>query len=191
MSKNIYISSVLFLLMLGSSGGCVGQIVYFFAYAPLAQHNKLRVAALIWFGTSAAVDSSIAISLLWQLRRIKSPFKATRSLVHKLILNAITTGTLTFLFSAIPLVLFLVDDRANLPGVTALAEGRVFALTMLYSLNSRRSIRHGETNTSDAHSMTIKTATDTTNTSHVNHPATVHVSLNDHELPTFLKDEPK
>jgi hypothetical protein len=108
------------------------------------------------------------------------------SLVHKLILNAITTGTLTFLFSAIPLVLFLVDDRANcesfwwylkptmtdvllgitaVPGVTALAEGRVFALTMLYSLNSRRSIRHGETNTSDAHSMTIKTATDTTNTS--------------------------
>jgi hypothetical protein len=51
------------------------------------------------------------------------------------------------------------------PGVTALAEGRVFALTMLYSLNSRRSIRHGETNTSDAHSMTIKTTTDTTNTS--------------------------
>jgi len=78
------------------SGGCVGQVVYFFAYAPLAQHNKLRVAAVyvpfyhvwkpliafpgfrIWFGTSAAVDTSIAVSLLWQLRQMKSPFKSTR-----------------------------------------------------------------------------------------------------------------
>ena len=76
----------------------------------------------------------------------------------------------------------------------ALAEGRVFALTMLYSLNSRSSLRHGETNTtSDAHSMKIKTVTDTMNTScecsliyhkllslahlsDVNHSATVHMS---------------
>ena len=50
-----------------------------------------------------------------------------------------------------------------MPGVTALAEGRVFALTMLYSLNSRSSLRHGETNTSDAHSLKIKTTTDTVN----------------------------
>ena len=74
----------------------MGQVVYFFAYAPLAQHNKLRVVAMyvpfqhvrkplitfpgfrIWFGTSAAVDTSIAVSLLWQLRQIKSSLKSTR-----------------------------------------------------------------------------------------------------------------
>jgi hypothetical protein len=35
----------------------------------------------IWFSTSAVTDISIALALLWQLSRIKSPFKATQRCV--------------------------------------------------------------------------------------------------------------
>jgi hypothetical protein len=62
-SKNIFIVPVLILLMLASvcqpalryeyvlipvmqTGGCVMNTVYFFLYAPLVQHDKLRLSAL-------------------------------------------------------------------------------------------------------------------------------------------------
>jgi hypothetical protein len=35
----------------------------------------------IWFSTSAVTDIAIALTLLWQLSQIKSPFKATQRCV--------------------------------------------------------------------------------------------------------------
>ena len=142
-----------------------------------------------------ASNVAIALALLWQLRRIKSPFKATRgyfillltigpdltldthvlsSLIHKLMASTISTGTLTSVFSVVGVILFVCNNSSNgecirqylklfnddwslvIATVTAAAtafsfcEGRVFALTMLYNLNNRRSLNCGSVNTSDA-----------------------------------------
>ena len=89
----------------------------------------------IWFSMSVVTDIAIALTLLWQLSQIKSPFKATQrcissyywrqptshypyghilfSLIRRLMASTIRTGTMTSVFEVMTLPLFLTDEQSN------------------------------------------------------------------------------
>jgi hypothetical protein len=151
LSQNNYITSVLILCILASLGGCAGTLVSLFARMAGAQWDKMVMSMTLWFSMSAAMDISIAFALLWQLSQIKSPFKATQSLIHRLMASTIRTGTVTSVVSLITLVLFLTDKQSNFSSGFAYCLARIYTLTMLYNLNNRSSLRQESGNTNDVH----------------------------------------
>jgi len=175
MTQNIYVTSVLNLLMLASLAGSLATVINLVMYTEFAQRDKLVLSATIWSGTNVASNVAIALALLWQLRRIKSPFKATRGLIHKLMASTISTGTLTSVFSVVGVILFVCNNSSNAATAFSFCEGRVFALTMLYNLNNRRSLNRGSVNTSDAR------CADSSNTINVMKEICVHCTTDIHQ----------
>jgi len=95
------------------------------------------------------------------------------SLIHKLMASTIRTGTVTSIVAVIILVLFLIDNESNgesiwqylkliedadpstAPMAFGFCLGRIYALTMLYNLNNRSSIKGGLVITNGGHSEEI------------------------------------
>jgi hypothetical protein len=154
MTENIYVTFVLTLLTLAAFGGAVGDSIVVLRLATshgnqFSQRSQLKLTSIIWFSTLVAADISISFALLWELSRIKSPFKSTRSLVHKLMANTLSTGTLTSVTVIIASILFLADSESNVAAVFSYGSARLYALSMLYALNNRYSLMDGSMNTSD------------------------------------------
>jgi len=114
-----------------------------------------QLSITVWFSMSAIIDTTIALALLWQFHWIKSPFKNTQSLVHKLMASTIRTGAVTSVVAVIMLVLFLIDNESNACMTFGFCVGRIYALTMLYNLNNRSSIKGGPVITNGDHSGEI------------------------------------
>jgi len=95
------------------------------------------------------------------------------SLVHKLMASTIRTGAVTSVVAVIMLVLFLIDNESNGESIWQYLKliedadpstacmtfgfcvGRIYALTMLYNLNNRSSIKGGPVITNGDHSGEI------------------------------------
>jgi len=180
LSQNNYITSVLILFMLASLGSCAGAVVSLLLHMAYAQRDKIVLPIPIWFSTIVATDISISLALLWQLNQIKSPFKATQSLIRRLMTSTIRTGTVSSVVAVIILILFLTDKQSNFGTGFSYCLGRIYTLTMLYNLNNRSSLRYGSANTNDAHSdntMNITTQI------HVHRTAIVHgSSVTNHDV---------
>jgi len=89
----------------------------------------------VWFSTNFATDITVVLALLWQLSRTKSPFKSTQrcvsptlstgldlildphmslsSLLHRLMVSTICSGTVTAVTMVISGVLYRIDNRSN------------------------------------------------------------------------------
>jgi len=181
MSQNNYVTPVLVLLMLAALGGFVWTIVSILVYTAYAQRDKIALSVTIWASTCAATDIAIALGLLWQLSRIESSFKATQSLIHRLMASTIRTGTVTSVLVVVTLIVFLIDKESNVPAGIAYCLGRVYTLTMLYNLNNRSSLKHGLTNANDTYGREISNATNTMNEICVHRTVTVQYgSSHDH-----------
>ena len=72
--------------------------------------------------------------------RLKTHFAATKSLIQRLIIATIRSGTATSIIALITVALFLSDKEANFCVGLTFCLGRVYTLTMLSNLNSRRAV---------------------------------------------------
>jgi len=192
LSNNFYITPILILSMLAALGGCTGALVSLLVYTAYSQRDKMALSITIWLSTSAATDIAIAVALLWQLSRINSPFRATKSLIHKLMASTIRTGTVTSVVAVITLILFLIDNESNVPTGFAFCLARVYSLTMFYNLNNRSSFKHGSADTNNANSGGISNflnglSVHRTATVHYGSPVRSHIA--DHG-PLGLSDRP-
>ncbi|KAI0668861.1 hypothetical protein C8Q78DRAFT_1070939 [Trametes maxima] len=98
-------------------------------------HNIKTVT--IWLVASAAADVLIAASLVWTLRRIKSSFDGTQSLIRRLMYSAVQTGSATSLLAIICLIFYRINTEANITVGFGFCLGRAYTLTMLFNLNTR------------------------------------------------------
>ena len=94
----------------------------------------------IWLVATAATDITIAVMLVWQFLRLRTNFANTKSVIHRLITGALRTGSATSIVALTALSVFLADDQSNLAVGIAYVLGRVYTITMLANLNSRRAI---------------------------------------------------
>ncbi|EIN12192.1 hypothetical protein PUNSTDRAFT_130461 [Punctularia strigosozonata HHB-11173 SS5] len=107
----------------------------------LTQRDKFVTPVAVWFGCSTACDLAITLSLVWQLRKVKTPFASTQTLISRLTNMAIRTGCVTSFFALLILALYAQDPAGSIAVAFNSCFGRIYALTMMYNLNTRDSIR--------------------------------------------------
>ena len=91
---------------------------------------KLQTVGTISLAVGMATDIIIAAALCWYLRKLKTGYKPSDSLVNTLVRFAINTGALTGLVSLITLLLYNIMPHNNLYFVAV-----YFILSKLYAIS--------------------------------------------------------
>lgn len=98
--------------------------------------------ALILF---VIIDTGIAVSMLWYLAKLRTPFKATRAMVNRLMLMILQSGTATTVISIALLIVFLAFPSLFFsPTAVTFLISHFYSLTLLLNLNVREQIRKAE-----------------------------------------------
>ncbi|KAF9268422.1 hypothetical protein L218DRAFT_995141 [Marasmius fiardii PR-910] len=171
LSRNIIVS--LFLLSL-SIIGCSGTLLL---AATIVQHpfvterHLTKTPIIMWIVGGACADVCIAIALIIQLKRVKTAFKSTQSLIQRLTVSAIQTGSATSVVAVIALVVYFSNTESNVSTGIAFSFGRLYTISMLGNLNARASNSNDSDDNSKDPAITLD---ETQNRIHVVRTAVVH-----------------
>lgn len=131
----------------------------------LSQEHLIRLRPLfsMWLSGSFANDILIAASMIWILQTAKSPTTAyisdTNSLLNRLILNTIRTGTITVLGAGVSLALFVQFTDRNYYFAITYILGKLYSNSFMATLNSRVPRTHASP--SDSIRMRIQVSRET------------------------------
>ncbi|KAJ7831009.1 hypothetical protein B0H14DRAFT_3464404 [Mycena olivaceomarginata] len=115
----------------------------------IASRHEAATAALIWTVGTAVGDILIAVALIRKLITMRTSYKSTNSLIHRLIIGAIQTGSTTSTMAV----------RDDVPTAFHYLIGPLYMLTLLYNFNFRR-YRAGLSRSGSRRSDTRLTALD-------------------------------
>ncbi|KAJ7805105.1 hypothetical protein B0H14DRAFT_3485389 [Mycena olivaceomarginata] len=126
----------------------------------IASRHEAATAALIWTVGTAVGDILIAVALIWKLITMRTSYKSTNSLIHRLIIGAIQTGSTTSTVAVATMVAYYIrKDNSNVPTAFHYLIGPLYMLTLLYNFNLRR-YRAGLSRSGSRRSDTRLTALD-------------------------------
>ncbi|KAJ6461791.1 hypothetical protein C8R45DRAFT_1027958 [Mycena sanguinolenta] len=138
LTKNKFITLILFCFIIVAAGGAFASGATLAIYPKYTERGKVTIPATTWLIAEAVTDISVASALLWQFRKAKSSFKETRSLLNRLVARTIRTGSAGATFALAVLIAFLANKESNVPTGIAYVIGRIYCITMLANLNSRK-----------------------------------------------------
>ncbi|KAJ6556417.1 hypothetical protein B0H19DRAFT_1262478 [Mycena capillaripes] len=138
LTKNKSITFILFLFITVAAGGALASGATIATFPQYKDRRKVIVPATTWLLIEAVTDISIALALVLELRKMKSPFQKNRSLVNRLVTQTIQTGTAGATIALTVLIAYLANKESNVTTAIAYCIGRVYCITMLANLNNRK-----------------------------------------------------
>ncbi|KAJ7108195.1 hypothetical protein C8R44DRAFT_938197 [Mycena epipterygia] len=138
LSKNLWISAILFLFVVMGFVGSIMVAIALVTFSDYSARDKLELSALIWIISTAAADILTAAALIWKLRTMKTTFKGTKSLIQRLTITAIQTGSATSIASIITLISYIAKPTSNVPTACFYLVGPLYVISLLYNLNLRQ-----------------------------------------------------
>ncbi|KAJ7290528.1 hypothetical protein C8J57DRAFT_1276064 [Mycena rebaudengoi] len=141
LSNSWPIFSVLSMLSIAS-----GIMAFISAIRAVQASNIKDFAALIpvvdtWLALSVVCDLSLTTLLFIYLRRSRTGFTKTDSVIMRLTIQSIETASFSTLNSVMDLITFTVLQNTNFHFIFALLSGRMYTNTLLATLNSRDKMR--------------------------------------------------
>ncbi|KIJ57038.1 hypothetical protein M422DRAFT_62902 [Sphaerobolus stellatus SS14] len=139
-SHSIPIIAAIVILSLAQCGSAIAGAAQILA---IQLENSAKLTSFdvlsIWLACSAACDILIAVSMVYFLARTRSTLvlKSTDFLVTRMINFSVQTGTITAVFAALSLILFLAFKVTDLQDAPFLALGKLYSNTVLANLNAR------------------------------------------------------
>ncbi|KAF8218171.1 hypothetical protein K438DRAFT_19755 [Mycena galopus ATCC 62051] len=140
LSKNILISVVLCLIALLAF---IMAFISVLLYRGVANIQKALPLALVWTISSAVADVSIATSLVWTLRGMRSTSTDTNRLIRRVILIAIQNGCTTSLLAIGGMIASIILPNSNVAEVFLFQLGPAFVCTLLSNFNLREAGKSG------------------------------------------------
>ncbi|KAJ6626087.1 hypothetical protein B0H10DRAFT_572233 [Mycena sp. CBHHK59/15] len=120
-------------------GGAFSSAVTIATFPTYAERSKVRIPGTIFLVSEAVTDLCIALALIFEFRRIKTNFEETKSLLNRLVVQTLQTGTAGATLALAAVIAFLIDNETNVPTGFAYCLGHIYCLTMLSNLNFRTS----------------------------------------------------
>ncbi|EJF64309.1 hypothetical protein DICSQDRAFT_101178 [Dichomitus squalens LYAD-421 SS1] len=128
--------------------GALGQLAAAFVFTvraasipSLAEVGRLKFIGSIALGLGMATDVVTAAALCWFLRNLKTGYRKDDSIVNKLSVYAINTGTISSAISLCTLVLYDIMPNNFIFMSFYFVLSKVYANSFYAALNTRRSVR--------------------------------------------------
>ncbi|PPR03734.1 hypothetical protein CVT24_007382 [Panaeolus cyanescens] len=148
LSGNWILSFIIFLLIGTSFGSTVHLLSIYQTVIPAlfseqaASFYSARFIVLV-LATAMTTDILISAALIWQLHTTEVISPHTKSLIHRISTQTIKTGTIPCLFAMVVLITYLAYKDGSVSVCFAFMLGRVYTLTMLFTLIFRDSLATG------------------------------------------------
>ncbi|KAI0313649.1 hypothetical protein OF83DRAFT_514084 [Amylostereum chailletii] len=120
----------------------IANVVHLFRYPAFGEAKTSTVYIIAWTAARTFADISIALATCCKVYRSRRGVSVQfRSVLTSVFSFTLTTGLLTSLFALLVLVTYLVSPYALVYAGIYTIYGKIFANSMLASLNNRRSLR--------------------------------------------------
>ncbi|KAH8829429.1 hypothetical protein DL96DRAFT_1598072 [Flagelloscypha sp. PMI_526] len=140
--RNYWITGFLLLLTFGHLGAAILYSVRAFQLTSLLDVANLQLYGTISLAVGVGTDVLIAASLCFYIRRLRTGYRPSDSLVNQLVRLAVNTGVVTGAVSLTTLILYNIMPHNNLIFVaTYFILSKLYAISFLATLNTRRVIR--------------------------------------------------
>ncbi|KAG1905156.1 uncharacterized protein F5891DRAFT_944525, partial [Suillus fuscotomentosus] len=141
-------------LVQGSAAMAEGIQIFISQNVPGTQDDTFKTTAVcVWLGGTALCDIIICCAMFYFLSKSRTGFRATDSLLNKLIRITIETGMLTAIIAIIELILFLTFKHNFYHVVPAFMLSKLYSNSFLVLLNSRKSTSKQSTTSDTFHSL--------------------------------------
>ncbi|KAI1790157.1 hypothetical protein LXA43DRAFT_1062311 [Ganoderma leucocontextum] len=139
--RNIFVTAFIVLLTFGEVGVASLYTVQGFRLKTLQDLSTMKTVGMLSLGIGVATDASIAFSLCFFLRNLRTGHRQDDSMVNSLILYALSTGAVTAAISLTTLILrsqynFMPDNFIFMALYFVLS--KMYAVSFLAALNTRR-----------------------------------------------------
>ncbi|KAJ6534522.1 hypothetical protein DFH09DRAFT_122172 [Mycena vulgaris] len=141
LTRNILVTLLSFFLSIVAFGCAFACGVIVTKFPAFKERERVRIPTMIWLETAAVADLSIAAALLWELKKARLTLVDRRSVLDRLAILTIQTGTATATLAVATVIAFLLKEETTIPTGIVYTLGRVYVLSMLANLNIRWSGR--------------------------------------------------
>ncbi|KAJ6537293.1 hypothetical protein DFH09DRAFT_1178408 [Mycena vulgaris] len=140
LTQNNWIPAGIFLVSLVAFGGGLWTTILIPVTRTYARIPPvLDLSSEVWFIATAATDLSIAVVMSLCLRRMKTGFAGTDTVIDKIIRATVQTGMLTAFFALLEIFCFLTFKRTTLNFIWDFPLSKLYSNCLISSLNARRS----------------------------------------------------
>ncbi|KZT05772.1 uncharacterized protein LAESUDRAFT_760004 [Laetiporus sulphureus 93-53] len=130
--------------VVGCLGGIASSIVV--AFRPIfTQFGRYKEAVIVWLGAAAITDIMITSTLVWYLRKKRSAFPRTNTIVSRIIQLTVSNGLLTASFAVADVIAF-VCQAGGLHLAFNYPLCKLYGNSVMASLNSRAILIHSSDN---------------------------------------------
>ncbi|KAF7366263.1 hypothetical protein MSAN_00882500 [Mycena sanguinolenta] len=158
-TNNTIFVCFLFILILAAFGGGIYSALTIALFPAYRDRNKARISGTVYVVTQFSADVIIAGALVRELMMAKSMFKGQQrrinNMLNRMVLHTIQTGTVTAVIAVLAVIIFLIDDKTNIPVGLMYTCNRVYVLSMLTNLNVRDLGRPQDSTISGAASSSV------------------------------------
>ncbi|KAF7358957.1 hypothetical protein MSAN_01236100 [Mycena sanguinolenta] len=188
-SKNIFVS---FILALISVCAFVAAFLVVFLFPGVENFEKVKPVVYVWIIVGVIADVSIALSLVFTLRSMKTSFKETNRLVRRVMVIVIQNGCATSLCAIAGMIATIFKIDTNLAAVFFFLLSPLYVLTLLSNFNMRGSSGASSGSRTWSSSRNAANSSIVINNIHVQRMTTVAVApteLSEVELSSTKLDE--
>ncbi|KAJ7501201.1 hypothetical protein B0H11DRAFT_756159 [Mycena galericulata] len=138
LTTSLWIFLLVSVLALANFAGGLWTSIRIYVLKHVASKVLLHNSALLWLLSACAADVIITLSLVITLKRKKTGFRDTDSVVDKIIRATIQTGLITALFSIFDVVCFTAFPGDTINFIWDIALSNLYANCLLSTLNARQ-----------------------------------------------------
>ncbi|KAJ6465688.1 hypothetical protein C8R45DRAFT_490540 [Mycena sanguinolenta] len=136
LSDNIWVALFLGIFVTLALAGSIMVSVIITVANQISSRDRAADAALVWTIGTAGSDIFITLALIWKLCTMRTAFISTDSLIRRLAIGAIQTGSTTSTISVATLVAYYIaKDGSNAPTAFHYLISPLYLLTLLYNFN--------------------------------------------------------
>ncbi|KAF5377942.1 hypothetical protein D9615_006750 [Tricholomella constricta] len=137
-NKNIYVTGTIGIMILAQFGLAILYVVKSFQMNKFSFAAKLKSFAALGLSFGVLTDVATAAALSFFMRRMRTGFKTSDSLINMLTVYAINTGFLTSAFSLTVLLLFYLRPTDFYFMTFYFILAKLYAISFLCTLNTRK-----------------------------------------------------
>lgn len=141
LSHSWIVFGTIFVLSLAQGGCGIAGGVLATLLSNAADFKVLIPVATSWLSIAVFTDVLITVILFFYLRRSKTGFSKTDTIIERLIRTAIETAAVGAIFCIVDVIVFTTRGNTNLHYFFALPQGRIYTNTLMLTLNSRSGLR--------------------------------------------------
>ncbi|THV00032.1 hypothetical protein K435DRAFT_855137 [Dendrothele bispora CBS 962.96] len=141
LTRRKLVTCIIAFMILISLGGSLYSAFIIATFREYSQRSAAVLSATVWFIASAVTDLFIAIALIFRLVSTEVQHKSAK----RLCVLSLKTGSLLALSAVVSLIAYVSNTEGNVCLIFGYCLGRIYALTLLYSLNVRMSLQQHET----------------------------------------------